>query len=365
MPEPAPAVFTLDDSTAAPAVRSATCAHCGAPVEAFERFCPACGKEQPAAAELIEAETAAVEQRRFRCENCGAEVAIDPDQRSYRCAFCDSTYVVDLGARDTGRQPPEFVIPFTVTPEQAQAAFRRWLNDNAWFRPADLKRAHVAEKLRGVYLPFWSFSMLAETGWHGEIGEYWWRTETYTTRRNGKTVTRTRRVRETEWWRLAGRHHGYYSGYLVSASHGLPQAAAQRIKPFHLPALKRYRPRYLAGWLSEEYTVGPADALRLCRQEFHRREQQAVAAHLPGDTHRRLQTATEFRDVNSDLILLPVYLLSYRYRNKVYRFLLNGQTGKLAGDKPLSAARIAVAVGIGVALVAAAAGLFMLLAAFG
>ncbi len=365
MPEPAPAVFTLDDSAAAPAVRSAACAHCGAPVEAFEQYCPACGKEQPAAAELVEAEAAAVEQRHFRCENCGAEVAIDPDQRSYHCAFCDSAYVVDLGAGPSGRQPPEFAIPFAVTPEQAQAAFRRWLNDNAWFRPADLKQAHVAEKLRGVYLPFWSFSMLAESGWQGEVGEYWWRTETYTTRRNGKTVTRTRRVRETEWWRLAGRHHGYYSGYLVSGSRGLPQAAAQRIKPFHLQALKRYRPRYLAGWLSEEYTVEPADALRLCRQEFHRREQQAVAAHMPGDTHRRLHVATEFRQVNSDLILLPVYLLSYRYRNKVYRFLLNGQTGKLAGDKPMSAARIAVAVGLAVAVVAAVVGGFMLLAAFG
>ena len=62
---------------------------------------------------------------------------------------------------------------------------------------------------------------------------------------------------------------------------------------------------------------------------------------------------TEFSDVNSDLILLPVYLLSYRYGEKVFRFLLNGQTGKTYGDKPLSQIRIGIAVAIGVmALVA-------------
>ncbi|MHC4176444.1 MAG: zinc ribbon domain-containing protein, partial [Planctomycetota bacterium] len=180
------------------------------------------------------------------------------------------------------------------------------------------------------------------------IGEYWWKTETYTTTdKDGKTVTHTRRVRKTEWWNLSGKHHRYYSGYLVSGSRGLAQQAAERIKPFHLPALKRYQPYFLAGWVSEEYSIQRGEALSTCQQEFYRREQQNVAAHLPGDTHRNLRVDTRFSDINSDLILLPVYLLSYRYGEKLYRFLINGQTGKLAGDKPLSVWRILLAVGVG------------------
>jgi hypothetical protein len=71
-----------------------------------------------------------------------------------------------------------------------------------------------------------------------------------------------------------------------------------------------------------------------------------VAAFLPGDTQRGLSLQTRFSHVNSDLCLLPVYVLSYRYRDRVYRFLLNGQTGKCDGDKPVSAGRItAVVVG--------------------
>ena len=342
---------TLDD--AATVARAAACEKCGSPVEALDRFCPGCGAEQAVAA--------AVEvgpPKYFRCKNCGAEVAVDPNQRSYVCPFCDSTYVMEFTPEQTGRQAPEFVIGFAVTPQQAQEKYRQWLESNSWFRPGDLKTAQVADKLKGVYLPFWSFSMLAESRWTAEVGEHWQRTETYTTTENGKTVTKTRTVTETEWWGLSGGHHDYYSGYLVSGSRGLPQKQAERIKPFHLPALKRYAPSYLAGWLCEEYSVARDDALRVCQEEFFRREQQRCADHLPGDTHRNVQVQTNFSNVNSDLILAPIYLLSYRYRDKLYRFLLNGQTGKAAGEKPLSAWRIALTVAAGVAIIAALVFLF-------
>jgi len=337
---------------ATPVLSTRACARCGAPIEAADRFCPACGlagrPEEPVV------EPAAV-PRRFTCRNCGAEVAVDPDVRSYTCAFCDSNYVVELPPEATSREPPEFVIGFGVTREAAEEKFRRWIAENAWFRPGDLKRAEIAEKLRGVYLPFWSFSMLAESDWSAEVGEYWYRTETYTTMHNGKLVTRTRRVRETEWWDLSGRHHQYHSGYLVSGSRGLPQREAERIKPFHLAALRRYAPAFLAGWLNEEYSIGRDEALAACQAEFARRQEENVASHLPGDTYRDLRVQTRFDQVNSDLILLPIYLLSYRYGGRLYRFMVNGQTGKAVGDKPLSWLRIGLALAAAALAILAAA----------
>jgi hypothetical protein len=141
----------------------------------------------------------------------------------------------------------------------------------------------------------------------------------------------------------------------------LGQHDADRIKPFHLAALKRYEPHYLAGWLNEEYSIERDEGLGVCQQEFYRREQQNVAALLPGDTHRGLQVNTRFSDINSDLILLPLYLLSYRYRDKLYRFMVNGQTGKVAGDKPLSWRKIALAVLVGVVVVGGLAALVSLM----
>lgn len=357
MPETADFEPTIDD--AAPVTQTVACEYCGAPVEPADRFCGACGAEQAAAAEVHEPPA---QQKHIRCENCGAEVSLAPDQRSYTCPFCDSNYVVESTPDDTDRQPPEFVIGFAVTPEKAMDIFRRWLTANSWFRPGDLKQARIAEKLKGIYLPFWSFSMLAESRWSANIGEHWYRTETYTTRENGKTVTKTRQVQETEWWPLAGRHHRYYSGYLVSGSRGLSQRDAERVKPFHLAALRRYEPYYLAGWLSEEYSVKRNEALAASEQEFLAREQQNVGTFLPGDTHRELRVETRFNNVNSDLILLPVYLLSYRYGDKLYRFLINGQTGKAAGDKPWSWKRITATLVAAASLIGILVLLFLLLA---
>ncbi len=336
-------VQTLDDHTTGAAGHN--CENCGSPVEDDERFCPACGTPQPEAVATGPATGQRV-ARYFACNNCGAKVSTDPSQRSYVCPFCDSTYVVEYSPELTGRQPPEFVIGFRVTPEEALEKFRQWIRENHWFRPGDLKLAQLAEKMRGVYLPFWAFTMLAQSRWSAQIGEYWYRTETYTTQVNGRTVTRTRTVRETEWWSLSGRHHRYYSGYLVSGSRGLPQQQAQWILPFHLPGLRRYRPEYLAGWLSEEYSVEREQALQLCRQAFEQQEEANIKAFLPGDTYRGLTRQTAFSHITSDLCLLPVYMVSYRYHKKLYRFLVNGQTGQVSGEKPLSWTRIGIVIAI-------------------
>lgn len=354
---PAEAVAAAVDRNAN-APQGVPCEACGCPVEADDRFCPACGCPNPRAAKEAAKPTGTPDTTEpsaafFRCGNCGCEMSADLQQRSYLCPFCDSTYVAEFSPSQTDRQRPEFVIGFAVTPDQARDKFLQWIRENSWFRPGDLRTAQIVDKQKGIYLPFWSFSMLAESHWQATIGEYWYRTETYTERDSkGNLVTKTRQVQETEWWPLRGRHHRYHGGYLVSGSRGLQQAEAERLLPFQLPALKRYQPDYLAGWLCEEYSVARDEALAQCQQEFSRREQAHVAAFLPGNTHRGLQVQTQFSRVNSDLCLLPIYLLTYRYKERTFRFLVNGQTGKVAGEKPLAWGRIWLAVGFGVGLVA-------------
>jgi hypothetical protein len=355
-----PTAEPVDDPDLLPPQGQA-CAACGAPVEPLDQFCASCGRPAKAAAdEVLEAEV--LPQRFFRCKNCGSEVATDPDQRSYTCAFCESTYVVEFSPDETTRQRPEFVIGFSIPPEKAQQMFHQWLTNNRWFRPGDLQAAKIVERLRGVYMPFWSFSMLAQSSWSAEIGEYWYRTESYTTMENGKMVRKTRRVTETEWWQLAGRHHEYHSGHLVSGSQGLTQPEAQRVMPYQLAALKRYRPYFLAGWLSEEYSIQRDEALQRCKQVFYQREHGQVASFMPGDRHRNLHVSATFSHIQSDLILLPVYLLSYQYRDKQYRFLINGQTGRITGDKPVSHRRIAAVIGGTIAAIVVVVLLLLLIA---
>jgi hypothetical protein len=322
----------------------APCPKCSGPVEPGDAFCPNCGTSLARAGT---AEPEAAPSYGFRCENCGAEVRCERDARSTACPFCAAPYVVEYDPQQSGRQAPEFVIGFAVPPEKAEATYRDWLRAGGLFRPGDLGLSAQAEGLRGIYLPFWSFSVKADSTWSVRIGEHWYRTETYTeTDEKGNTVVKTRQVQETEWWPLEGAHHAYYSFYLVSGSKGLPQQVSEWIQPFQLLALKRYAPKFLAGWLSEEYSVAKDEAYGLSETEFRRREHAAIGAFLPGDTHSGLTVETTFSNINSDLILLPIYLRSYRYNGKVYRTLINGQTGKISGEKPVSARRILAAVGL-------------------
>ncbi|WZO97904.1 zinc ribbon domain-containing protein [Isosphaeraceae bacterium EP7] len=349
--------------TAAEPPRARLCPNCSAPLERGAVFCPNCGQaldnavdsEVDGALPLEPAETKADSGTVFTCENCGASVRCDPDSRTATCPFCDSPYVVDRPPDRTGRQAPEFVLGFEIDRNRAEAIYRRWIGGRALFRPGDLGRAALADGLRGIYLPFWSFSVRASSRWRANIGEFWYRTETYTTRdSNGRTVTRTRQVREIEWGPLDGEHQDYYSLYLVSASKGLPQQDFDQVLPYRLDALRRYAPRYLAGWLSEEYSVDRDEALARSQDETRRREQEAIAALLPGDTHTDLGVETDFSEADSDLILLPIYLRSYRYGGTLYRVIINGQTGKIVGQEPLSIPRVTVAVTLILAIFAAA-----------
>lgn len=331
------------DVVAPPSLR---CPGCAGPIEAADTFCPSCGTslksvEAPRGASPPESPVESTLSRAFRCESCGAQVHCEPDSRSTTCPFCAAPYVLEIDPKSTGKQDPEFVLGFAVTPDEAEKIYRRWVVRNGLFRPGDLAaRAQVID-LKGIYLPFWSFSCRADSSWSVRIGEYWYRTETYTERdANGNTVTKTRQVRETEWWDLSGGHHAYYSFYLVSGSKGLDQATFERIQPFPLLGLKRYKPQFLAGWLSEDYSIEREDAYPRSEAEFRHREEQAITAFLPGDTSSGLNVDVRFSEVNSDLILLPIYLRSYRYRGKLYQTLINGQTGKIWGRKPVSAARV-------------------------
>jgi hypothetical protein len=131
---------------------------------------------------------------------------------------------------------------------------------------------------------------------------------------------------------------------MVSASKGLPQREALAIQPYRLNSMMRFRPHFLAGWILEEYSLTREEALGVAKSEFMKREKESIARFLPGDTYSNLNVSTNFEEGDTDLVLLPVHVMAYQYRGQVYRFLVNGQTGKVYGEKPWSTKRIIAAI---------------------
>ncbi len=322
-----------------------SCARCSRRARRGQPYCEQCGLELFAP----EAVRTPAPRRSLTCTQCGASVAFPEGERTTACPFCDTPYVAQ-GELAPERFTPEFVLPFGITEAEARERFGAWLLGNRLFAPGDLRHKARLEAPRGVYLPFWSFSTRSRSRWSARVGEHWYETQTYTTMVNGKLVTRTRRVQHTEWYPLEGDYQQYHAHYLVSGSKGLPQEIADALKPFPVAEMLRYQPQYLAGWLAEEYSLDREEAARVSDGVFAEDERRAVAAFLPGDTHTDLEVETSFSDTTEDLLYLPIWILAFRYRERLFRFVLNGATGTQWGERPRSRPRIALAVLLVVAL---------------
>lgn len=286
------------------------------------------------------------------CQNCGAALALASTMKTARCPYCDSPSVIERPGQ-VGKASPRFVLGFSVTEGRAKDRARAWLKRHRLFAPAALRRARF-EEIRGVYLPAYLYSSLAQTRYEADIAESYTETETYTTTEGGKTVQRTRTVTRTEWRPLQGAHETYVVDVLVSASQGLPNEELQAIEPFDLRLLRRYAPALLSGWAAEEPSMTAVQGTAVAREEVEGKVRGALEGFLPGDGHRNLAFQTQLQHESAELCLVPVWVLAVRWdeRKPPFRLLLNGQTGKLHGEPPVSALRVLLFVLVLAGLVA-------------
>jgi len=300
------------------------------------------------------------ETRSFKCNSCNATIAAEPNVTATICPFCGSHQVL-AQEHSTRIITPESVLPFQVDQRAAIAKFRAWLG-RGWFRPNAVKRiARNAEaRIQGVYLPFWTFDTNTSSRWQAEAGHYYYVTERYTVNVNGRRETRTRQVRKVRWVPAFGRHDEFFDDVLVYATRSVKENILERIYPFDTSALVPYRPQYLAGWRAEEYQIGLEEAWELGKKIIAGRLREACAREIPGDTYRNLRVQTHFSDETFKHTLLPVWLASYRYGNKVYNFMVNGQTGKVSGEAPISWWKVLLTILIVLALLACIFGAMML-----
>lgn len=281
------------------------------------------------------------------CQSCGAQLVVTDTLRTTVCPYCAAPSVVQRPPTPD-RPPPTFALGFTQTPQKARELARENLLRRRFWAPSSIRNASV-EELRGIYVPAWLYSALAESDFSASIGEDYTETETYTTTEDGKTVTKTRQVTKTEWRSLSGRHSEYIPDVLVTASSGLPNDELEHIEPFDLRALRRYDDALVAGWISEEPSLPQQQCQEQARAEVTALLRKRLAAFMPGDSHRNLQYSTRFHQESLVVCLLPVWVMAMRHdpKSPPLRFLVNGQTGKVYGRVPVSWVKVLLAVLLG------------------
>ena len=145
----------------------------------------------------------------------------------------------------------------------------------------------------------------------------------------------------------------FFDDVLVLASKSLPKKYTDGLEPWDLSALEPYKPEYLAGFRAEAYAVPLHDGFTEARQRMDAVIARDIRFDIGGDRQRIHSVETDLRDVTFKHVLLPVWLAAYKYRGETYRFVVNGRTGKVQGERPWSAIKIAIAVVVGLAVAAA------------
>ncbi len=274
------------------------------------------------------------------CRDCGATVNVAQGQQTAKCSFCGSHQVLQQPA-DPNLVRPESLVAFQVDRARGLELFRSWVR-GLWFRPSSLKQMASVEQIDGVYVPFWTFDALVTSMWTAERGINYRQMETYTTEENGQTVRKEREVTLTRWEPASGSRRDPYDDLIVCASRGLPESLVDQFSTFDTHKLTAYQPEFLAGWRAESYAIDLMGGWAKAQHNMARKQESRCASDVGGDTHRSLAVQNHFAQVTFKHVLLPIWIAAYRYQNKPYRFLVNGQTGEVVGEAPWSIGKIAL-----------------------
>ncbi len=279
-----------------------------------------------------------IEVASVKCKSCGAFVTMKPNVTSDDCPYCASSIVVSGGSTSKVLKPKS-VLPFKITKKQASTKFQQWIK-SLWFAPNALKKNTANEKLDGIYTPYWTYDSSTYSNYTGERGDYYYVTETYTTTEDGKSVTKTRQVRKTRWTPASGNVSVMFDDILVVASQSLPADYVQKLEPWHLGELLPFDDKYLSGFRTETYQVDVTTGLATAKTIMSGVIDSRVRSDIGGDEQRVHQVNTRYSDISFKHILLPIWISAYRFKDKVYRFLVNGQTGEVQGERPYSGWKI-------------------------
>lgn len=334
-----------------PRAQALQCPYCGTEV-ALEDALPTPDASAATAAQVQELDLMAMlsdprirrgwgeQQREVQCQSCKAISVFDAKRVAQRCDFCGSPAIVAHESHEDAITP-QSVLPFQLTQAQVHENVRRWYG-TLWLAPSRLRKAALTDTLRGVYLPYWTFDAHAHAQWRADAGYYYYVTETYT---DSKGETRTREVRHTRWEHASGEVRHFFDDLLVPGTMGIHEKLLRDIEPFPTRTdLRPYVPEFVRGWTVERYQLDLPKAARQGQEKMDEELRRLCVRQIPGDTYRDLSVRSQYSDRTFKHVLVPVWLVSYRYGSKTYQVVANGYTGKMAGEYPYSPWKIALLV---------------------
>jgi predicted RNA-binding Zn-ribbon protein involved in translation (DUF1610 family) len=264
------------------------------------------------------------------CQSCGAVASISAGMLTHTCAFCGSNKVIQRQASQDMLRP-RFLVPFKVDVSDCYKLTREWLG-SSWMVPGSLKQLARVADFTAVYLPYWTFDALTSATWKAEVGH----TRTRRYREGGKWKERI----EIEWRWESGKVQLNIDDLIVEGTGKLSRLLMERLKGFNLAALTPYEPKFLAGLQARAYDIPLEGAWEIARQKMREQTRQACISQASTSMVRNFSMNLDFSQETWRYVLLPVYVAAYRYQGKTFQVMVNGQTGVVAGQRPVDWTRI-------------------------
>ena len=273
--------------------------------------------EEKSAAELYRETRETMQMTILHCNACGAELAINGTEASTFCAFCGQAAVVT--SRLDGVLKPDYIIPFSVTKEEAEKTIRKRLS-KGFFIPKKVKEFKT-ETLRGIYIPFWLFDVYYGDRqlWRYNTGkETWWGGKEQKTAVRGGDCT--------------------FRDMTLDASKMVPDESSQRLEPYDMEGLVPFDAAYLSGFYSNRHDYQSFQmeqtALRRASTLFDEAVEKQVKSTLKRKKPERISNNPIGKAMNPRYALLPAWFLTFTYNGVPHTMLINGQTGKMIGAVP-------------------------------
>lgn len=287
-----------------------------------------------------------------KCSNCGASSTLEPDVTSSSCPYCATPLIVEQATDETVIQPKS-LLPFKLDKDSAKGEFKKWIN-KLWFAPNDLKKATLNfDHFKGVYIPYWTFDTDTDTKYVGQRGEHYYVTETYSTTEDGKSVTKTRQVQKTRWYPAKGTVHKFFNDILTVATKSLPKKYIYKLEPWDLENLVPFDKSYLSGFIAEKYQIELEEGFEIAKDIADEEIKNLIKRDIGGDVQHITSKNTSYNEIKFKHLLLPIFVSAYKFKGKLFQFLVNGRTGEVQGQRPLSWSKI-ILTGVAVIAVIAA-----------
>ena len=264
----------------------------------------------------------------YNCPSCGAQLLCEEATAATSCPYCGNPTVVP--GQFAGALKPDYVIPFKLQKKDAINKLKSYYKGKP-FLPGTFLAKHTVDKIQGVYVPFWLYD--------GKVtGDYAYKATHVTVRE-----TKDEEVTLTDHYRVERAGSLSFEKVPVDASSKMPDDYMDSIEPFDYSELKPFSKAYLPGFLADRYDVTVEQANERADKRFIYSLEAAFEGTMK---HYTTYIPYEGNPVSIErgkvhYALLPVWLLNTRYRDKLYTFAMNGQTGKMTGTLPCCPKRTA------------------------